>query len=87
MADIVNIHHAKSTLSSLVARVESGEEIVIARAGKPIARLVPYRPVAPIREPGSLRGSIVVRGRLDDPDLDAEIAREFHGALAVRTDR
>jgi len=87
MVDVVNIHHAKSTLSSLVARVESGEEIVIARAGKPIARLVPYRPSVPVREPGSLKGSIVVHGRLDDPDLDAEIARTFGGPLEVPSDR
>jgi prevent-host-death family protein len=87
MVDIVNIHHAKSTLSSLVARVEAGEEIVIARAGKPIARLVPYRPPVPVRQPGSLRGSIVVHGRLDDPDLDAEIARSFEAPLEVPSDR
>lgn len=39
---IVNVHTAKTTLSQLLAEVESGEEIVIARNGKPIARMVPY---------------------------------------------
>ncbi len=86
MVDVVNIHHAKSTLSSLVARVESGEEIIIARAGKPIARLIPYHPPVPVREPGSLRGSIVVHGRLEDPDLDAEIARSFEATLEAPAD-
>jgi prevent-host-death family protein len=39
----VNIHEAKTHLSRLVERVESGEEITLARAGRPVARLVPYR--------------------------------------------
>ena len=77
MVDIVNIHQAKSTLSKLVERVESGEEIVIARAGKPIARLVPYVARPPDRQPGMLRTAIKVHGLLDDPELDAQIAREF----------
>jgi prevent-host-death family protein len=41
MAEIVNVHAAKTHLSSLLERVARGEEIIIARAGKPIARLVP----------------------------------------------
>jgi prevent-host-death family protein len=41
MEKTVNIHTAKTNLSSLIAEVEAGEEIVIARAGKPVARLVP----------------------------------------------
>jgi len=41
---IVNIHKAKTHLSRLLARVEAGEEIVIARRGKPVARLVSYKP-------------------------------------------
>lgn len=51
---IVNVHEAKSTLSSLLAEVEEGEEIVIARNGKPIAKLSRVAPV-PRREPGILR--------------------------------
>ena len=45
MAEMVNVHAAKTHLSSLLARVARGEEIIIARAGKPIARLSPYQPV------------------------------------------
>lgn len=41
-AHIVNVHEAKTNLSRLLARVEAGEEIVIARGGKPIARLEPF---------------------------------------------
>lgn len=40
---MVNVHEAKTQLSQLIARAEAGEEIVIARAGKPVARLVPIR--------------------------------------------
>jgi prevent-host-death family protein len=54
----VNIHEAKTHLSRLVERVEAGEELVIARAGRPVARLVPYRPRATPREPGLWRGSV-----------------------------
>ena len=44
MADAVNIHEAKTHFSKLLARVSMGEEIVIARAGKPVARLLPIQP-------------------------------------------
>lgn len=74
---MVNIHQAKTTLSKLVERAEAGEEIIIARAGKPIARLVAFHERPPARTPGSLRGSIVIHGPLDDPELDAEIALAF----------
>jgi len=87
MTDVVNIHQAKSTLSRLVERVESGEEIVIARAGKPVARLVPYRIAPPTRTPGSLRGLVVFHGELEDPMLDAEIASEFARAIDTRSDQ
>jgi prevent-host-death family protein len=44
---LINIHEAKTHLSRLIERVEAGEEIVIARAGKPVAKLVPYVEQAP----------------------------------------
>jgi prevent-host-death family protein len=47
MAEIVNMHDAKTHFSKLVARVEDGEEIVIARGGRPCARLVPLAPETP----------------------------------------
>jgi prevent-host-death family protein len=55
--DIVTIHTAKTTLSQLLARVEAGEEIVLARGKVPIARLVPYQPATPKRQFGALRTS------------------------------
>jgi prevent-host-death family protein len=54
-----NTYDARSLLSQLLARVREGEEIVIARAGEPIAKLVPYRSEEP-RRPGMLRAHLVV---------------------------
>ena len=53
----VNIHEAKTQLSKLIA---DGEEVVIARYGEPVARLVPIRPPAARRVPGSARGKFKV---------------------------
>jgi prevent-host-death family protein len=50
---VVNVHEAKTQLSKLLERIEAGEEIVIARAGVPVARLTPFKPV-PERKPGRL---------------------------------
>lgn len=66
---LINMHEAKTHLSRLVERVASGEEIVIGRAGKPVARLVPYRESRPPRLPGSLRGKIQVSPDFDDTPL------------------
>ena len=66
MGDAVNIHEAKTHLSRLIERVEAGEEIVIARAGRPVARLVPNRPRREPRVSGIWRGKV----RLT-PDFDA----------------
>jgi prevent-host-death family protein len=61
----VNIHEAKTHLSRLVERVEAGEEVVIARAGRPVARLVPFRPRTMPREPGFWRGSVSLAADFD----------------------
>lgn len=53
----VNIHHAKSHLSQLVVRAGHGEEIIIARAGKPVARLVPLEERRE-RKPGLVKGRL-----------------------------
>ena len=61
---VVNMHEAKTHLSRLVERVEAGEEIVIGRAGKPVAKLVPLSggPPAP-RQPGAWKGRVWIGGR------------------------
>jgi prevent-host-death family protein len=62
----INIYDAKTQLSKLVARVESGEEITLARNGKPVARLVPLdRRTAP-RVPGALKGQFWMAPDFDD---------------------
>jgi prevent-host-death family protein len=63
----VNIYEAKTHLSRLVDRVEAGEEIVIARAGRPVARLVPYSGRSTPRVPGVWKGRVRLA-----PDFDAE---------------
>ncbi|HEX7221734.1 MAG TPA: type II toxin-antitoxin system prevent-host-death family antitoxin [Candidatus Limnocylindrales bacterium] len=68
---IVNIHEAKTHLSRLVERVEAGEEVVIARAGRPVARLVPFRRRASPRTPGVWRNRLSITADFDrtPPDL------------------
>ena len=61
----MNIHEAKTHLSRLVERVEGGQEIVIARAGRPVARLIPYRARTSPRMPGQWRGLVSI-----SPDFD-----------------
>lgn len=72
----INVHEAKTHLSRLLERVSQGEEIVIARSGRPVARLVPYTS-AP-RQPGRLKGKIRIAADFDAP-LPEGIARAFRG--------
>ena len=65
MAETVNIHEAKTHLSKLLRRVMGGEEIVIAKAGKPIARLIPERPAAGKRVPGIDKGKLWIAADFD----------------------
>ena len=58
MSTIVNVHEAKTHLSRLLDRAAAGEEIVVARAGRPVARLVALAHDRPTRVPGRLRGKI-----------------------------
>lgn len=55
---IVNIHEAKTHLSRLLEQVQAGQEITLAKAGKPVAKLVPLGKSAPSRKPGRLAGRI-----------------------------
>ncbi len=74
--DQVNIHQAKTQLSRLLERVAAGEEIVIAKSGKPLAKLVPFREV--VRQPGRLKGKIKIGRDFDAPLPDA-LAAAFRG--------
>lgn len=71
----VNIHQAKTQLSKLIEEVAAGEEIIIAKAGKPVAKLVPLK--NNIRKPrtfGSLRGKIKISDDFDASMTDEELA-------------
>jgi prevent-host-death family protein len=74
----VNIHDAKTQLSKLVDRAAAGSEIVIAKAGKPIARLVPLLPRGRRRKLGALAGKIKVRDDFDAP-LPSRVLAAFEG--------
>ena len=67
MKYIVDIHVAKATLSQLVARVEAGEEIIIARDKTPVAKLVPVQHRAPCRQFGVMRGKARVDAAFFEP--------------------
>ena len=73
----VNMHQAKTELSKLVERAEAGEEIIIARAGKPAAKLVAFSPARP-RRLGLLKGRFRIPDDFNDP-LPAEILDAFSG--------
>ncbi|MCH7929878.1 MAG: type II toxin-antitoxin system Phd/YefM family antitoxin [Proteobacteria bacterium] len=67
MATIVNVHEAKTHFSRLLERVRQGEEIIVAKAGKPVAKLIPVGEGAALRVPGSARGKITVAENFDAP--------------------
>ena len=73
-----NIHEAKTHLSRLLKRVQAGEEVIISRAGTPIAKLVPIAP-RPDRKPGRLKGRIRIAADFDAP-LPDDIQRTFEDA-------
>lgn len=62
----VNVHEAKTHLSRLLERVEAGDEFVIARSGRPIARLIPFQPRREPRTPGVWRDRIRIAADFDD---------------------
>jgi len=78
MQKMVNIHEAKTHLSRLLARVMGGEEVIIAKAGKPVARLVPFEEHPKQRAPGSATGQIVIPPEFEAP-LPEEILQGFEG--------
>ncbi len=73
----VNIHEAKTHLSKLLERVALGEEVIIAKAGKPVAKLVPLNDQPKTRILGSAKGEFVVPDDFNDP-LPKEIEDMFY---------
>lgn len=75
---VVNIHEAEADLSRLLDDVAAGEEIVIARSGRPVARLVPLSDSLKPREFGRMRGTIHLADDFDEP-LPPEAVAAFEG--------
>jgi len=71
----VTIHQAKTNLSRLIRKASEGEEVVIARGSKPVARLVPVGEVKGKRRPGSLKGRLRVGPEFFEPLPKRELAR------------
>ena len=69
---IVNVHQAKTQLSRLLAQVEAGEDVVISRRGKPVARLVGCKPRIK-RQPDVLKGKVVIPESFFDPLSEEEL--------------
>ena len=78
MNTVVNVHEAKTHLSRLLEEVAAGAEVVIAKAGKPVARLVPIESMTRPKSLGLLRGRISVPDDFDAP-LPPEVLTEFEG--------
>ena len=78
MATTVSVHEAKTHLSRLLNRVAAGEEIVIAKGGKPFAALVPLTAPVQARKPGSARGKVTMSDDFDAP-LPDDLLRGFTG--------
>ncbi|HET9672449.1 MAG TPA: type II toxin-antitoxin system Phd/YefM family antitoxin [Actinomycetota bacterium] len=67
----VNVHEAKTRFSRLLERVALGDEVIIAKAGRPVARLVPIVPEVRERHPGTARGDVWI-----GPDFDAPLPED-----------
>ncbi|OAN48062.1 antitoxin [Paramagnetospirillum marisnigri] len=78
MSRAINLYEAKTHLSQLVERAAAGEEIIIAKAGRPVARLMPLAPAAASRRPGGLKGRIRIAEDFDAP-LPEDMAAAFRG--------
>lgn len=75
---IYNLYEAKMSLSRLVDRAANGEEIILSKAGKPMAKLVPFRRTTEPRRPGGWEGRVRISDDFDSP-LPAEIQDAFEG--------
>lgn len=74
----VNVHEAKTHFSKLLARVKEGEEVIIAKAGVPVARIVPVTDRPACRIPGSAKGWLTVAPDFEEP-LPESILEDFEG--------
>jgi prevent-host-death family protein len=75
---LINIHDAKTRFSKIVNQVLKGDEIIIARDGKPLVRLVPYTETPEIRKGGQFKGIIEISDDFDAP-LPDDLLKSFYG--------
>lgn len=76
--EVVNTHEAKSRLSELIRLAESGDEVIVARNGRPVAKLIPWPPTRQDRRPGAWSGQITYEGDIvgSDPDVLAAFGED-----------
>ena len=80
MSEIVNMHEAKTHLSRLAERASGGEEIIIARSGRPLAKLVPIEREHQPRKLGLWKGRVLIH-----EDFDAPLPEELHNSFQGRS--
>ena len=73
----VNIYEAKSKLSKLINQVIAGEEVIVAKSGKPVARIIPFEKPTQNRKPGSAKGKLIISDDFDAP-LPDDILQGFY---------
>ena len=73
----VNIYEAKSKLSKLINQVIAGEEVIVAKSGKPVAKIVPFEKPTQNRKPGSAKGKLIISDDFDAP-LPDDILKGFY---------
>lgn len=74
---IVNTHEAKSRLSELIREAEAGTDVIVARNGQPVAKIIAWPPARPLRVGGAWRGRVAYGGDVvaSDPDVVGEFER------------
>jgi len=75
-----NVHDAKTNLSRIIERVERGEEIVISRAGTPVAKVIPFVRRVKRSGRGSLADTLVLADDWDSPEVNEAVADDFESA-------
>lgn len=75
---IVNIHEAKTHFSKLIQQVVNGEEIIVAKSGVPLIKMIPYEKSSTSRKGGQLKGMMLVKDNFDEP-LPREYLKSFYG--------
>lgn len=79
MTMVYSVHEAKTHLSRLLDQMERGDEVVIQRHGRPVARLVPAKPPKRKIQWGAMKGQLTVPDNWDSEEVNREIAEEFEG--------